>query len=480
MSHESEEGTGAVEDRFSNNSTKGVETLLGDPKRAIIRLSIPMIIAMSLQTVYNIVDALWVSGLGADALAAVGFFFPFFFIIIAIGTGIGVGASSALSRRIGARDKDGADNVAIHSLIMMMASSAVIAVVFIPLAPGLFNTLGAGPVIDDVTAYAYILFAAAPLLFFVNWATAILRGEGDVNRAMYAMAVGTVLNMFLDPIFIYTLGLGVAGAAWATAISMAVSSFPLVYWMFLKRDTFVTMRRCCFKYSTPIVKDILSVGLPATVMQLSMSITMVVLNIIIVDLGGTDGVAVFTTGWRVVMISILPLLGIATAVVSVTGAAYGARDYGKMNTAWLYAIRFGFTIEVIAAVATFLLAPQIAAVFSTGEGGDRIVGELESLIRISALQYPFVTFGMFSSSLFQGTGKGSYALAVTLLRTVVFTIAFALVLPYVLGLELTGVWWGVTLGNVFGALVAFAWARVYVAHLNGLPAVEHRPAPLLD
>jgi putative MATE family efflux protein len=224
MNDESEEGTDGDEDKFAASKTKGIETLLGDPKKAIIKLSIPMIIAMSVQTIYNLVDALWVSGLGADALAAVGLFFPFFFILIAVATGIGVGAGAALSRRIGAKDKDGSDNVAIHSLLMMMGASVVMVAVFVPLTRPMFEAMGAtGDVLEMTVQYSTILFAAAPLLFFMNWATAILRGEGNVTRPMWAMTLGAIINMVLDPIFIYTLDMGVAGAAWASVVSITVS-----------------------------------------------------------------------------------------------------------------------------------------------------------------------------------------------------------------------------------------------------------------
>lgn len=96
--------------------TEGIKILLGDPKKAIIKLSVPMIVAMSVQTVYNVVDAIWVSGVGADALSAVGFFFPFFFTMMALATGLGIGGGSAISRRIGAKDKEGADIVAAHTM----------------------------------------------------------------------------------------------------------------------------------------------------------------------------------------------------------------------------------------------------------------------------------------------------------------------------------------------------------------------------
>ncbi|MCK5561331.1 MAG: MATE family efflux transporter, partial [Thermoplasmata archaeon] len=113
------------------NPTAGVRTLMGDPKKAIIKLAWPMIIAMSVNTIYNLVDAIWVSGLGRDALAAVGFFFPFFFMAISISTGIGIGGGAAISRRIGAKDKSGVDSVGSHTIMLMVIIAIIFTVPFL-------------------------------------------------------------------------------------------------------------------------------------------------------------------------------------------------------------------------------------------------------------------------------------------------------------------------------------------------------------
>lgn len=459
--------------------TKGVKTLLGEPKKAVIKLAIPMIIAMSANTIYYLFDALWVSGFGQDfftdigvseigtgALAAVGFVMPFFMMIISLSVGIGVGAGSAISRRIGANDKEGADNVAVHSIVITLLIAIIFSIIFYIFAEEIFVLIGAKDSSVMAVSYGRVIFAGSIFLFFSNVAYAILRGEGDAKRAMYAMMFGAVLNIILDPIFIYTFGYGVTGAAYATILSIFLSSLILVYWLFFRKDTYVDFKFVNFKFNKEIIKDIFKVGLPASVQQLSMSITMLFLIIIITVIGdGDDGVAIYNTGWRVVMIAILPLLGIATAITSVVGAAFGARSYDKLNTAFMYGVKIGLIIEIFICIAIFLSAPMIAGIFTTTPDSIRIRGGLEFFLIITCLFYPGAAFGIASSSMFQGVGKGSYALIATLLRTVVLTPIFALLLCCVLNFGLVGIWWALVAANLIGSIVAFTWGKLYIKSL---------------
>ncbi len=450
---------------------------MGDPRRAIIKLSIPVIVANLIQTVYNLVDAIWVSGLGADALAAVGFFFPFFFMSLAIGLGLGVGGGSAISRRIGAEDREGANRVASHTLVFTAILATAVALPLFLFAEAIFASIGAGRTLTLVVPYAQILFAGTFIVFFPGVASAVLRAEGDAKRPMYAMAFGFGLNIVLDPIFIYTLDLGVPGAAWATVVAMGATSLIMANWFFVRRDTYVSFSFRGFRFDRPIVRDIFGVGLPASIMFLTMSFTLFIMNLIIVDIGGTDGVAIFATGWRVVTIATLPVIGIGTAVVSVTGAAFGARDYRRLDAAYMYALKLGLMIEFPAAVAAILLAPQIALIFTWAEDAARIADDLVLFLMITALTYPPVALGPASSSMFQGTGKGINALVVTVLRTVVLSPPLALLLALPVGLGLPGVWWGIVSANIVGAAVAFLWAKSYIRNLK--VAADERATPTL-
>jgi len=443
--------------------TKGVKILEGDPKKAIIKLAVPMIVAMSVQTIYQLVDTFWVSGLGADALAAMGFVFPFYFISMALSNGLGIGGGAAISRKIGARDKIGADNVAVHTIIMMLLLVLVFTIPSYLFAPQIFSLAGAGKTTVLAVAYARVIFLGSIVIFFTNVANSILRAEGDSKRAMHAMVLGAVLNIVLDPIFIYTFKMGIAGAAWATLLSLAVSSVMMFNWLFFKKDTFVSFDFKDFSFEKGIVNDIFRITIPASAQQLSMSLSMLVLNLIIVNVSNTDGVAVYSTGWKVATIAIAPLIGIATAVVSVSGAAFGAKDFEKAKTAHTYSVKLGLLIEGGVAAFTFIFAPQIAAVFTQTEGAAHIAPDLIHFLRVICIFYPSVSLGMLSTSFFQGAGKGVSALTANLLRTIVFTPLFAAFFAFNLNMGQVGAWWGIVAGNAIGAGITFIWARLYLS-----------------
>jgi putative MATE family efflux protein len=452
---------------MDNNITKGVKDLLGEPKRAILKLSTPMIIAMLVHAFYNIADGFWVAGLGADALASIGLFFPFFFIIIALGMGIGVGGSSAISRRIGAGNKKDADNTAEHTLILGFIVSIIISICGFPFLAQIMRAFSGGnqKVAGMAISYAKIFFLGTPILIFSNIAGAILRGEGDAKRAMYGILIGSILNIILDPLFIYTFKLGVSGAAIASVFSMSVSSLLYIYWMFSKKDTYLDISIKNFKYNKRILSEILSVGIPSTLAQLSMSISMIILNKIVVIVGTTDGIAIFTSGWRIVMVATTPIMGLATGVIAVTGAAYGAKNKEKLRTAYLYSVRSGILLELFVALLVFFFTKEISYIFTYSKGAARISEELVRFLKISTLFYLVVPPGILTSAMFRGINRGTNSLIVTIIRTFIFQIPLAYILGANLDLGLTGVWWGIVGGNIIATIFTFTWGYRTVNHI---------------
>ena len=455
--------------------TSGVKTLLGDPKKAILKLSGPMIIGMLVQSLYNIADGIWVAGLGPDALAAIGLFSPVFMGIIAFAIGISVGGSSAISRKIGAKDKNKADSAAIHTLLLGFATGIILTAALFPFLKEIFLSTGArGKVITMVLSYSRILVVGTMIIVFTNVGTGILRGEGDMKRAMYAMILGSGLNIVLDPVFIYTFKMGVVGAAWATLISICTTAVLLIFWLFVKKDTYVNIRFTGFVFEKSITKEILRVGIPSSFSQLSMSVAMFILNAIIVKVGGTGGIAVFTSAWRIMMFGVIPLVGIAIGVTAVTGAAYGAKDIDRLDTAYLYGIKMGFLMETAVAILILIFAHPLAFLFTYSKSAASISNSLVSAFRILVWFLPGVPFGMLTSSMFQGIGKGENSLAITIFRTLIMQVLFAYFFGITLKFGLSGVWWGIVSGNIIAAAAGYLWGRLMVKALR--KTVENKNA----
>jgi putative MATE family efflux protein len=458
----------------STGNTQGVTILTGDPKKAIISLSGPMIVAMLLLSSYNIVNAVWVVGLGSDALAAVGFMTPLYMVLMGLGTGIGAGATSAIARRIGANDRNGANNCAVHTLLIALILSVIVTLPLVIFAGQIALLFGAGKTAGLAVAYGQVLFGGSFFILFVNIAYGILRAEGDAKRTMHAMVAASLLNIVLDPLLIYGLGLGIAGAAWGTVISLAAATIVLCYWFFIKKDTYVCFSRQVFIPSRSVVSDILSVGIPASVEYLLMSALNIILNLILVMVATTDAVAVFSVGFRVVSFGIVPIVAIGTSVVSVVGAAYGARHYEKIRVAHTFAIMFGLAIALSVSVLTGIFAYPIASVFSYSQQSAHLYPAIAAFIGVMCFFYPFVPLGLLSSSLFQGVGKGPTSLFLTFVRSLVFAAVFAYLFAIPMGMGEQGVWWGIVAGEVAGGLLAFVWARLYLSKLEARGVCEVR------
>jgi len=465
--------------------THGVKTLLGDPKKAIVKLSIPMFVAMSIQTIYNLVDAIWVAGKGEAALSAVGFFFPFTMLLMSISTGLGIGGGAVISQAIGAGDSRRADSAAAHTLVIMLLLAVGMSIPLFFFAEPLYRLMGAASSLRETLAYSRIMFAGILLIFFNQVGMALLRSEGDANKVMVGMIIGCLLNIALDPLFIYRfelprraaagplgigLGLGVAGAAYATVLSIAVSSLLLFYWLFIQRKTYLAIHFRGFRFEAATTRRIISIGVPTMLMQMSMSLMMFGVTKILTRISGDSGVAVFSTGWRVVQVATLPILGIGAAVTAVAGSAYGAGAFGKLSVARNYALQIGVGLELALGAATFLFAPYITRVFTWSAQTSHLIGDISRMLRYLCFGYPATAIGMLTSSFFQGVGKGLYSLLVTILRTLLIAIPAAAILGIALGLGLPGVYLGFLIAGWTASLFGLAWSQVFIRNLQRAPS----------
>jgi Na+-driven multidrug efflux pump len=248
-------------------------------------------------------------------------------------------------------------------------------------------------------------------------------------------------------------------------VSLVMVSGVLLYWFFVRRDTYVTISYKAFSWDRKTVRDILGVGLPASVEFFLMSILAIFINGLLVATAGTDAVAVYTAGWRVVFFAIIPMIAISTAVISVAGAAYGARKFEKIRIAHTFSIKLGIAIALVVSAITYFFARQIAVIFTYSPDSAHLGPEIAAFLAIMCFFYPFIPPGVMSGSIFQATGRGMASLVMTVLRNLVFIAVFAYLFGIVLGFGEHGVWWGIVAGDILGGTVAFIWARYYISRL---------------
>lgn len=415
---------------------------------------------MIINSLYAFIDGVWVAGLGDASLAAIGFVNPLYLIVFGLSNGIGAGATAVISKYIGAKNKKEADNTAMHVILLTVILTVVLTSLILLFLKPVLLTMGAGSTVELAVAYGNILFLGTIFIVFSATSYGILRAEGNVKKTTYAILFGAVLNMILDPIFIYYLGLGVSGAAIATVISIGSVSLLLLYWF--KTDTYIDFSLKNFIYKNKLIKEILNVGLPAGVEFFLISILTIALNAILMMVSGVDGVAVYTGGWRLVAMIMMISIGIGTSAIAITGANLGAERYENIEIIHSYSIKIGTLIMVLMSAIIFILAPNISYLFAYTPGSEKLLGQMIDFIRITCLFYIFFPLGVMSSSLFQGLSKGMYSLAIAFIRTLILQVVFSYIFAVTLNLGQIGVWYGIVLGNAIGGIIAYLWSKMYI------------------
>ena len=442
-----------------------IEMITGDPKKAINKLALPIIASMLLIMANNIIDSIWVSGLGAEPLAALGYVTPLFMILIGIGNGIGAGGNSLISRYIGAENHKSANNAAIHNFILGVIISIAVSAILLGLLKPLLIVMGAEAVLSYAMEYGIVIFSFSFAMLLPPIFGGAFRAEGDVKRATLPLAITAITNMCIDPIFIYTLNLGVAGAAWATVIAHIFSVGVMLYWMFIQKDTYLKYNRENFKNDFGMYKDILVVGIPASLEQLILSALTIVVNLMLTLVSGPVAVAVYTAGWRIVNIGMLPAIGVGTAAISVAGVAYGSRKYENLRVTARYAVKVALIASIVVCILLYVFANQIAVIFSYSQSSAHLAPLIASFMQIMCLFILYVPFGASAGNVFQGVGKGTISFILTAFREFVLVLIFAYVLGFTFHMGEFGIYCGMLLGGGIGSLICYACIELYIKKL---------------
>ena len=443
-------------------NNENIELITGDPKKAIVKLSIPIWISLIISFTYNLVDTIWVAGLGPNALSAIAFVGPIYMILVSIGTGIGAGASSLISRSIGANDHKHANNVGLHAILLGGILSIIPAILILFFMKPILILIGAGKVLNYAMDYSYIMFIFIFVFIYSSIGSSFFRAEGNVKRATRAVFLSSILDIILDPIFIYTFKLGIKGAALATVLAVTVSCVIMAYWIWIKKDNYLELTYKDFKLDLNIIKEILNLAIPSTLDTTIGSILALSINLLIIQVSNPISVAVFTTSMQIINITAIPLNAIATALLTVAGVAYGANNFKNLKIAHSFSIKIGFLLAVISAILMVIFSSQIATIFTYTSESAGLAPLIASTICILSLYVVVIPHGVMSSALFEAVGKGLYCLILTIIRSFLLILIFAYLFGIILGWGLNGVYLGLIVGSYLGSGIAYIWAKVFI------------------
>ncbi len=452
-------------DNMETKKTKDVEVMLGDPKKAMLAMSVPVIIAMVVQNINNVIDSVWVAGLGTSALTAVGLVFPLFFILTSIGNGIGIGSTSAIAKYIGRGEKDKADKAATQAIYMTIVGSILIGTFILLIQRTFFEIQGAGDTLGDCIAYTTPIFLCAPIFLLNGVISNLLRSEGASRKSMYSQILAAVINIILDPFFIYDygLGLGIAGAAWATCLSVTISLILLIYWYFFSGNTYLKIRFKGVGFDKELCKDIMRVGFPASLEMIVISFVSIISNAIILMAAGTDGVAIYSSTWRIVNIAMIPMMGIGSAIVPVCAAAYGLRRYNNIKTSYIFSFAFITVITLAVTTSLYIFAEQAVTIFTYSDATSYLKEGMIFGLRICCIWLNFIPIGFVTVGLFQSLGMGVKSLICTLVRNFL-AIPVCYIFVITMG-GMTSFWYGISISEILGTAIAAVWGVLVLRSL---------------
>ena len=435
-----------------NNLTEG--SIL----KSLIILSVPIIFVSILQSAYQLIDTFWVGRLGTDAIAAVSISFPIIFLIVSLGGGLSISGTILVAQYKGKKDKKAVDHIAGQTLLMVFIVSVILSVFGYFLSPFLVSLMGVeSNVFSNAVSYMRISFIGMIFMFTYMVFQSLMRGVGDVKTPMYIVFGTVILNLILDPLFIFGYwfipALGVAGAAVATIGTQGISAVIGVI-LLLRGKHQIHLRLNNLKPDLPLIKKMFRLGAPASIEQSTRSLGMIIMTFLVASFG-TLTLAAYGIGGRILSFIILPALGLSMATSTLVGQNIGAGKIKRAEKIAKLSSLTSFIILTLVGILFFFFAEQISAIF--------IPGELETIqatalfIKIMALTFGFIGVQMSLNGAFRGSGNTIIPLVLSIIALWILRFPLAYILSKHTSLAELGIWIAFPVANVIAAIITIIW-----------------------
>lgn len=444
-----------------NNQKRLGEVGIG---KLLLEFSIPAIIGMLVNTLYNIIDRIYIGNIpeiGNLAITGVGITMPLMTIMLAFGMLVGIGTATRISIKLGEHDKESAEYHLGNAFVLLILISICLTAIGLIFMRPLLNMFGASSnTIGYAIDYIRVIFMGTIFSMISFGLNHSIRSDGSPKIAMLSMLIGAITNIILDPIFIFTLGLGVKGGAIATVISQVVSSVWILYY-FTKGKGVLKIRRKYLKLNKEIVISIFLIGMSPFSMQIAQCAVQVISNNSLKLYGGDAAIGAMTIINSLAMIFLMPIFGLNQGMQPIVGYNFGAKKYDRTKKT----LKYTATVATIIVTTGFLIVETIPKLLiSIFNRNSEILNIGASGMRIFLMMLPLIGAQIVTTNYFQSIGKVKVSMFLSLLRQVIILIPFLIVIPKFMGL--TGIWVAGAASDFISAMITLTVFLIYNNNLK--------------
>lgn len=435
--------------------------LHGDMRKAIITLATPIVLNNLIQTLYNLVDSFWVSGIGETSFAATGFVWPILFLFISIGIGLSIAGTGIISQLIGRSDYEKAKTYRENLYILTFILSIIVVVLGILSTGSIIRLMGAkGDLYTESKDYLEILYLGFPFVYLYFATNSIFQASGDTKTPTIISGISAVINMICDPIFIYEkvpylgfkgFNMGIKGAAIATVISQVFMAVAII--IIASKKGLIDLNFLSYKYDKEASNKILSIALPSCIGQSGEALGFIILNVFVLSYG-QDTLTAFVTVNRVTSIISMPPGGIGQSIVSIVGQNKGVKNYDRVGLAFRKACNMSNIVTISGAIIVWIFRDQVLGIFLKEASENVMFLSRQFLFFILITNFCMGLYSVYQG-LFQGSGKTDMAMKMLLGRLWALRIPMILLFKYVFMMGPIAIWLAMSLSNLFTALYGY-------------------------
>lgn len=440
------------------SQTSKLQSFIANPNISLWKLTIPMTIGLFVNSIYILVDTYFLgSKIGTSAISALGYVMPFYFVIMGITFGLAAGTTTMIAQYIGKENKQRAELVAQNSILMAFSFSVFIFIFIYFFGKNLLALQGiSSEILILALEYFYVMAYGSIFLIFSIFIRGILIGEGESMLPMWALGTGTIFNIILDPFFIDYMG--IKGAAYATIISQILVLLIFLYFIFIKKSTYIKFSFNNLTFNFQIWKEIFHIGIPTSISMLIMSTGLFIMNSILIE---DSHVAAYNLANRIENFVTLTLVALSSSQVTILGMFYGAKKIDLIKPMVRYTTIWSIIIASFFSIIIYFFIEDIAPLFLTASTLEEIAMSQKAIettiqyFNVMIFAYPFIGIAMVSSRAMQAIGIAWPMMVIALFRVIILQCSFTYIFIIIMNKDIYWAWYAIGGACIIAAIIAF-------------------------